>query len=101
MATEAEIDRFRRMTDLPDNVEPWTDSYISNIIDELGFEKAVSSAWYEKAASASSLVDITESGSSRRLSQLQSQYLAMGKAAAGDTETNDGGGSYTVAIERV
>lgn len=99
MADEATIARFRRVTDLPDNVEPWTDSYISNIIDELGFEAAAASVWREKAASYASLVDMTESGSTRRLSQLYDQALKMGSAI--DPETGTGGGSYTVEIERV
>lgn len=100
MATELDIARFRRLTDLPDSVEPWTDTYISNIIDQLGFEAAASSVWREKAASVAGLTDITESGSTRRLSTLYSQYLAMGSAVA-PVEEEVSGGSFTVGIERV
>lgn len=101
MATQEEIARFRRMTDLPENTEPWTDDYISNIIDQLGFEKAVASAWTEKAAAVASLVDTTESGSSRRLSQLRESYLDMARTLGGADAVDSGQGSFTVGIERV
>lgn len=101
MATDVQIAQFRRMTDLPDNVEPYTDTYISNIIDDLGFEAAASSVWHEKAASVAGLVDTTESGSSRRLSQLRDAYLGMASAVNPIPPPDASGGSYTVEIERV
>jgi hypothetical protein len=101
MATIIQIAQFRRMTGLTENVEPYTDTYISNIIDELGFETAAASVWREKAASAAGLVDMTESGSTRRLSQLYSQYLAMSNALDPPVAEEASGGSYTVEIERV
>jgi hypothetical protein len=102
MATDDQIAQFRRMTGLSVDDEVYTDSYISNIIDQIGFETAAASVWREKAASVAGLVDMTESGSTRRLSQLYTQYLAMGNTL--DPPTTDEtttGGSYTVEIERV
>lgn len=100
MATELQIAQFRRATDQADNVEPYTDSYISNIIDELGFETAASSVWREKAAGVAGLVDMTESGSSRRLSQLRQAYLDMANVV--NPVVDDAvGGSYVVGIERI
>lgn len=91
------------MTALADDDEFYDDDLISQLIDEYGFEKAAASVWREKAASAAGLVDMTESGSTRRLSQLYSQYLAMGNTLdpAEPVLPDVSGGSYTVAIERV
>jgi hypothetical protein len=99
VADEATIARFRRMTALAADDAVYTDSVIDGMIEDLGFEAAAASVWREKAAGAAGLVDTTESGSSRKLSQLYDQYLAMGGVIGGDTDT--GGGSYTVEIERV
>jgi hypothetical protein len=100
MATEAELARMRRMTDL-DSADPvYTDEVLGGMIDEMGVEGASSAVWREKAAVYAGLVDTTESGSSRRLSQLHSQALAMAGGAT-DTDTGTTGGSFTVEIERV
>jgi hypothetical protein len=102
MATEIEITRFRRVTNLADDDPFYDDALISSLIDEFGFEKAASSVWLEKAAQAASLVDTVESGSQRRLSQLYSQYLAMSKSVDPEQPGEDAsGGSFTVAIQRV
>lgn len=99
MADADDLARMRRVTALPDNVEPYTDTLLSNLIDELGFEAAAAALWREKAASVAGLVDIAESGSSRRLSGLRDAYLGM--ATAIDPSDAGGGSSYTVPIERV
>jgi len=102
MATESELARLRRMTDLDPTDEVYTDSLLDGIIEDLGFESAAAQVWREKAAAAAALVDTTESGSSRRLSGLRSAYLDMAaKVAPVDDDTVAGGGSYTVEIERV
>lgn len=99
MADEATIARFRRMTALAADDAVYTDAVIDGMIEDLGFEAAAASVWREKAATVAGLVDTTESGSSRKLSQLREAYLDMGGVIGGDAET--GGGSYTVEIERV
>jgi hypothetical protein len=70
------------------------------MIEDLGFEAAAAAVWQEKAASVAGLVDVTESGSSRRLSQLKDAYLAMGTAVGGVVQESTGG-TFTVEIERV
>lgn len=99
MADEATIARFRRMTALDPADTVYTDAVIDGMIEDLGFEAAAASVWREKAATVAGLVDTTESGSSRKLSQLREAYLDMGGVIGGDVDT--GGGSYTVEIERV
>lgn len=99
MASEVEIARLRRMTDLAANDAVYTSELLSSLIDEIGFEQAASSIWKEKAAGYASLVDTTESGSSRSLSQLSRQALDMATKVAPQNEPS--GGSFTVGIERV
>ncbi len=104
MASEVDIARLRRMTDTVGNTDPYTDELLGELIDTLGFDRAGASIWREKAATYASLVDTTESGSSRSLSQLQKQALAMAEMLEGgdeEEEVTTSGGSYTVEIERV
>lgn len=100
MATTEQVAALRRATALEEDDEVYTDTLLGGLIDDLGFEAAASTVWREKAASVAGLVDTTESGSSRRLSQLRDGYLAMAKAAQPD-ETGSGGYSFTVGVERV
>lgn len=99
MASEDEIATLRRMTALEVDDAIYTDSLLGGMIDDLGFAAAAAQIWREKAATAAGLVDTTESGSSRSLSQLRKGYLEMASAIQ-PPETVDGG-SYTVEIERV
>jgi hypothetical protein len=101
MATESELARFRRMTALEDNDAVYTDAVIDGMIEDLGFEAAVAAVWTEKAASVAGLVDTTESGSSRQLSQLRKGYLEMAEKLNPVVDTGVGGGTFTVEIERV
>lgn len=99
MASEVEVSRLRRMTDVSSSDLVYTSDLLSNLIDEIGFEQAASSIWKEKAAGYASLVDTSESGSSRSLSQLSKQALDMATKVAPQNEPS--GGSFTVGIERV
>ncbi|KOX14983.1 hypothetical protein ADK66_03000 [Micromonospora sp. NRRL B-16802] len=101
MATEAEVARLRRITDLDENDPVYTESLLGLLIDDLGIEAAASQIWKEKAAAYAGLVDTTESGSSRRLSQLYDHALKMGDQFIPPDPTPAGGSSYTVEIERV
>jgi hypothetical protein len=96
----ATIARFRRLTALEIEDPIYTDAIIGGMIDDLGFEAAAATVWREKAASVAALVDTTESGSSRRLSQQREAYIAMGGVVNPVTEVPTGG-TYTVEIERV
>lgn len=101
MASEAEVARLRRITDLADDDSVYTDTLLGQLIDNLGIETAASQIWKEKAARYAGLVDTTESGSSRRLSQLWEHALKMGDEFTPVDPTPAGGSSYTVEIERV
>lgn len=99
MATQDQIDQLRRMTALSEDDEVYTDSLLGGFIDDLGMDPAIAQVWKEKAAAAAGYVDTTESGSSRRLSQMRDGFLAMAKATT--PEVVDTRRSYTVEIERV
>lgn len=106
MATSEQITQFRRMIGELTDGEPWTDAYISAMIDaSASLNRAASRAWLEKAAFYAGMVDMGESGSTRRLSQLRqgalemSQYYA--KLAEGDSDNVSlTGHSFVVEIER-
>lgn len=101
MATADEVTRLRRITDLAADDPIYTDSLLGQLIDDLGIETAASQVWKEKAATLAGLVDTTESGSSRRLSQLYDQALKMGQAfAPAEPAGGPGGSTYTVEVER-
>jgi hypothetical protein len=102
MATETELARFRRMTDLDPEDTTYSDALLDGLIEDLGFAAAAAQVWREKAARAAALVDTTESGSSRRFSSLKDSYLAMAKTIdPGEPVLTDSAGTYTVEIERV
>lgn len=107
MAEEADIVRLRLLIGEPDDAAPWTDSVLAGIIDgAVDLNTAALEIWEAKAASAASMVDTTESGSSRRMSQLHDQYLKMvayyKRLTTPDTEPSDMDGyAYTTPIERV
>lgn len=102
MATESEIAALRRATALQVDDPVYTDSLLGGLIDDLGFNSASATVWREKAASVAGLVDTTESGSSRSLSQLRKGYLEMASGANPSAEPEVVGGmSFTVPVERV
>jgi hypothetical protein len=102
MATAAEVASLRRAAAIDPEDEVYTDSLLGAMFDDIGLQSAAAAIWREKASVAAGLVDTTESGSTRRLSQLHDQALAMGKAWEPVPEAEDAGtSSFTVGIERV
>lgn len=78
MATAEQIAALRSMINQPENVEPWTDEYLSGRIDAgTSLDSVASSIWAEKAATFSQLVDVQEGSSRRSLGNLQAQALKM------------------------
>jgi hypothetical protein len=80
------IDRVRRMTDETDLANSqYTDVQIQEYIDEnttvdgIDYNGTAASIWEEKAGYYSALVDVSESGSSRKMSDLYKNALAMAK----------------------
>lgn len=104
MASEDEISQLRRLTGLPADDPVYTDEVLGTYIDNLGVLPAAAVLWRERAAAAAGLVDITESGSSRKMSQMYDQFLKMGDALTPpdeDDTTEPGQASFTVQIERI
>ena len=103
MATIDEVGQLRRMTATPEDDPVYTADLLGTYIDNLGtLEAAAAAVWAEKAAAASTLVDMAESGSSRSLSQLQKAALAMQNHFRPDEPaTPTEGASFTVRAERV
>lgn len=102
VATLADIAAVHRMTATTESDPIYDNTLVGTYIDNLGSNEAAAAAiWGEKAAAASVLVDTAESGSSRSLSQLQRQALAMQQHFMPDDPTPaESGGSFTVAITR-
>lgn len=99
MASVDQIAQMRRVTALEEDDEIYTDSLIGGMIDDLGFSAAAAQIWREKAASVAALVDTTESGSSRSLSQLRKAYSEMAGEVNPEVELTSA--SFTIPIERV
>lgn len=104
MATFEQISELRGLTGEPDNVDPWTDSTLDDIIDTNGGDvrKAASAVWTTKAANAAHLVDISEGGSSRKMSDVYKNALEMARVYAAPADIGLSGvrRATTRAIER-
>lgn len=102
MATPDQITALRAMIGQPDNVEPWTDAVLGTIIDAAKGElnTAAYNVWTSKAASTASLVDVTEGGSSRKMSDVHKNALAMASVFRGlippDTSVTGGARLYRI-----
>ena len=80
MASQEEIAALRLLINEPDDSNGWTDERLSIIIDgTTSMQEAASKVWTSKAGTFSTLVDVAESGSSRKLSDLHKNALAMAK----------------------
>src|SRR5687768_1134743 len=107
MAELADIARLRRLIGEPDDAEPWTDLVLSEIIDNNDdLNSAALEVWEGKLADSAGMVDTTESGSSRKLSQLSDQAAKMvayykGLVAPPLQPPDLSGYSYSMPIERV
>lgn len=78
MATPDQIAQLRILIGEPDNTAPWTDEFLGQLIDTAGtIDKAAQTFWRGKAAESAHLVDISEGGSSRKMSDVHKNYLAM------------------------
>lgn len=81
MATAAEIAYVRELIGEPDGSNGWTDTKIGTFIDESASTRlAASDIWGVKASKYSKMVDISESGSSRKMSGLLDNALKLQKA---------------------
>lgn len=77
MATVQEIARLRRMVNEP-TADTYSDADLSGLIDlSENLDTAAADIWQEKAAALAYLVNVSESGSSRNLSDLQKNALSL------------------------
>ena len=91
MASHAQLIQIKRIAPPGD----FTDAELGTLIDAKGINGAAADLWATEASATASLVDITESGSSRKNSQAHDKAKAMLElytglhtaeiAAAGDT----------------
>lgn len=88
MATAAQIAEVRANVREPNDVEPYTDDYLTALIDAYGINGASAKIWRSKAASVAHLTDISEGGSSRKTGNTYKQFLEIAKTY----EDADGGG---------
>lgn len=91
MATADQIAQLRKL--LSDDEEPYqfTDEELGTAIDGMGMNAAAADFWRQKSASYAELVDVSESGSSRKLSDLSKNALAMAGYFDGQVQAETGG----------
>jgi hypothetical protein len=101
MATQDDVDALHRMTNIPANDTTYPDSFLAAMIDQNNtIEAAAAAIWRFKAAQMAAMVDTTESGSSRKLSDLHKNALAMAGALDQVDIVARTGRSFTTAVER-
>jgi pectin methylesterase-like acyl-CoA thioesterase len=84
MATEEQISALRLMVDEEGDCGGWDDDKLAAAIDASEtLNGAAARVWYLKAGSYANLVDVSESGSSRKLSDLHKNATEMGNLYAG------------------
>lgn len=94
MASAESILTLRRLTNEPDNVEPYSDLSLGLRLDAAAGElrPVAAEVWIEKASRYAELVDVQEGSSRRNLGDLYEQALAMAKqfGAIDDPAANTG-----------
>ena len=86
MATITQINSIRRLTN---GAEGYTDEQLSEMIDSgMTEDQMAYRIWNEIAASAAALVNVSESGSSRNLSDLHKNPLTMANSFKSTTTLN-------------
>jgi hypothetical protein len=105
MASDDELAALHRAADIPPDDTTYSDDILADYIDEnMSVPAAAAVIWREKAAALAMMVDTTESGSSRKLSDLHANALAMAKgfsAVVVDDTVVSTRRSYTTQIERL
>lgn len=102
MATQDELDALHRVANIPASDETYTDTLLATYIDSsASIEAAAARIWRERAAVMAGMVDTTESGSSRKLSQLSENALKLAVGLDGVDVATRSGRSFTTPIERI
>jgi hypothetical protein len=101
MATQDELDALHRVANIPASDATYTDTLLASYIDSSSsIEAAAARIWRERAALLAGMVDTTESGSSRKLSDLHKNALGMAAGLDGVDVVTRTGRSFTTPIER-
>lgn len=103
MATPTEIERVREYVAEPNEDGGWTGPRIAAYIDESGSDLYLAAAeiWGVKASAYAGMVDVSESGSSRRMSGLHQNAILREAYYRGRSENSRGGGApFVVPIRR-
>ena len=80
MASQEDIQKLRILINEPDDTNGWTDEILGDIIDAAdSLNAAASGIWTSKAGTYSTMVDVAESGSSRKLGDMYKNALGMSK----------------------
>jgi hypothetical protein len=94
VATASEIAYVRELINEPDENGAWSDDRISEFIEQnrnsdgtVNLKLPASDIWGVKAVAFSQLVDVSESGSSRKMSQLFENALKLQKSLKDGAET--------------
>lgn len=79
MADPGNIRVLRGLVGEPDDENGWSDAKLGAALDAVdgALNGAARQVWLTKAAEAAALVDVSESGSSRSLSQIRSNAMEM------------------------
>lgn len=78
MPSLEDVAALREAINEPDDSNGWSDDRVGALIDaETTLNAAISRAWLLKAGQYAALVDVSESGSSRKLSDLRKNAMEM------------------------
>lgn len=102
MATVEGIAAFRLLIDEQADKLPYTDAVLSDRLDAAASPYALAAEiWREKAATYASLVNVSESGSSRNLSDLHKNALAMATELSGSDPSAAASSTRGVRMSRL
>jgi hypothetical protein len=87
-ATPDDVVRLRALANY-NGTDPYDDQQLAAMIDGSSIYRSAARLWDEKAASLSEVVDISESGSSRKMGDTHKNALAMAKYFRGLAEDEE------------
>jgi hypothetical protein len=99
VATAEQIAAFRLLIDEAEDRDPYDDLALGRRLDAaLSSQALAQEIWLEKAAKYASLVNVSESGSSRSMSDLHKNALAMAKGFGDVDPTAPGTGTASRGV---
>jgi pectin methylesterase-like acyl-CoA thioesterase len=102
MASEDQIIELRGLVNEPDDSNGWDDGSLGAIIDaHATMNAAASRVWVLKAGTYAELVDVTESGSSRKLSDLRKNAMEMAAHYTAADPPENGTTTNAPVIQRI